>query len=128
MSENSGFIIGGVAIAAIAFAGFMIFNKTKKLKKSHMMNHIDKDILTMKEVIEYFRDTHVLNQLQQNKNYIAVVMREQTQDGKIGIILTLFDAQNEKILDTFNAKYYCVKELDSDLKDSFGNKDMIVLE
>ena len=63
-----------------------------------------------------------------NAVLLAIAMRNKMNDGNIRVILTLFNSKEKKIITTPNTKAYIVKTLDSDLEQSFGDKEMLVLE
>lgn len=60
------------------------------------------------------------------KNIICLLKKIKNNYYKI--ILTIYDKNKEKVLDIYNcALMFKAKDIDTDLKNAFGDKDMIVV-
>lgn len=115
-----------IGLVVVVVVGLIVFMSRKD--KALGFNAIRQDSLTMKEVVEFFQNSEVMNELESNPDLLAVAMRNKMNDGNIRVILTLFNSKEKKIITTPNTKAYIVKTLDSDLEQSFGDKEMLVLE
>ena len=121
---NSVVLISVVLVVVVVIVAFMFF----KNRKDCPFETIEQDTLTMKEVIEFFKQDEVLKILKENKNLLAVAIRKNLPDNKMRLILTLYDTTKEDVIEFPSAKAYIVKTLDSDLEQNFGDKEMIVLK
>ena len=117
-------LISVILVVVVVIVAFVFF----KNRNNFPFETIEQDALTMKEVIEFFKQDEVLKILKENKNLLAVAIRKNLPDNKIQLILTLFDTTKEDVIEFPSAKAYIVKTLDSDLEQSFGDKEMLVLE
>lgn len=124
MQDNTTNILIGVIGFVVIVIGIFFFTR----KKSISIESIKQESLSMKEVIGFFQQTEILKQLQENSNLLAVVVREKLDNGDIALTLTCYDKEKEKIAHSPYTKQYVVKNMDSDLIQNFGNKDMLVLE
>ncbi|MWV61531.1 hypothetical protein DCO58_09065 [Helicobacter saguini] len=126
---NNGLIICALVIAGLVVGAYLAFRKkTASANNTDGLSYEHKDSLSMKEVIEYFKEPKALQELEQNKDYIAVAIKSQTNDNKTKILLTIFDKGKNDIIDTPAAKGFIVNSLDSELLGHFGDKDMIILQ
>lgn len=112
-----GFVVVGIGII-IAFT-----NKfSKKLYETKEV-----EILKMEDVIIFFKKKEVFDKLVSNNNFMAVAIKE-NKNGYYQIICTIYDKSKEKVLNIDNCTLmFKAKNIDNDLKNAFGNKDMIVL-
>ncbi len=115
-----------IGLVVVVVVGLIVFMSRKD--KALGFNAIRQDSLTMKEVVEFFQNSEAMNELKSNPDLLAVVVRNKMNDGNIRVILTLFNSKEKTIITTPNTKAYIVKTLDSDLEQSFGDKEMLVLE
>ncbi len=86
-----------------------------------------------RNIINWFQDPKRLRALQEDKDRLAVVVKENLKNGNCNIINCLFNKRTEKIEGVHNesntnAEGITSEELDSETKNNFGNKDMLVLE
>ncbi|WP_120952317.1 hypothetical protein [Helicobacter sp. L8] len=88
---------------------------------------IEQEVLSMKEVIAFFKEGDVMQSLRGNSALIAVAMRERQSDGRLKITLTPYNKQENAIPHNAPIKTYLVKRLDEDLEKNFGDKGMVVL-
>ena len=116
-----GFFAVGIGII-IAFAN-------KFSKKLYDTKEVD--ILKMEDVIIFFKKKEVFDKLVSDNNLMAVAIKETIKENKkdyYKITLTLYDEKTEDILNIDNCILaFKAKNIDIDLKNAFGNKDMIVL-
>ena len=83
----------------------------------------------VKNVVSFFQKPSRLEQLEQHKEYIATVIKENLDNGKVRIINCLYDKNKEKVVNyEEDAIGYELEQMDSELARNFGNKDMIILQ
>ena len=112
-----GFFAVGIGVI-IAFA-----NKFSK----KLYNTKEVDTLKMEDVIRFFKNKEVFDKISSNKNFISVAIKENKKD-YYNILCAIYDKSKEKVLDIDNcALMFKAKDIDTDLKNAFGDKDMIVL-
>ncbi len=129
MQDNTtNILIGVIGFVVIAIGIFFFTRKKSNNIESNSIESIKQESLSMKEVIGFFQQTEILKQLQENSNLLAVVVREKLDNGDIALTLTCYDKEKEKIAHSPYTKQYVVKNIDSDLMQNFGNKDMLILE
>lgn len=117
-----------ISLASLVVIGGVVYLLKKKRKIK--IEHVEK--LTLHYVKEYF--------IKQEKNIIEnkpiILSIKKTSDNNYGIIfeegleyylLTYYSESKEEILED-NILIVATKELDSNLMDAFGNKDMIILK
>lgn len=105
--------------------GIIIAITNKFSKKLYDTKEVD--ILKMEDVIRFFKKKEIFDKLKSNDNFIAVAIKENKKD-YYNILCTIYDKNKEKVLDIDNcALMFKAKDIDIDLKNAFGNKDMIVL-
>lgn len=99
---------------------------TNKFSKK-LYNVKEFDILKMEDVIIFFKKKEIFDKLKSNDNFIAVAIKENKKD-YYNILCTIYDKNKEEILNIDNcALMFKAKDIDIDLKNAFGDKDMIVL-
>ena len=117
-----------ISLASLVVIGGVVYLLKKKRKIK--IEHVEK--LTLHYVKEYFIK-HEKNIIE-NKPIILSIKK--TSDNNYGIIfeegleyylLTYYSESKEEILED-NILIVATKELDSNLMDAFGNKDMIILK
>lgn len=112
-----GFFAVGIGII-IAFAN-------KFSKKFYNIKEVD--ILKMEDVIIFFKQKEVFDKLKSNDNFIAVAIKENKKD-YYNILCAIYDKSKEEVLNFDNcALMFKAKDIDTDLKNAFGDKYMIVL-
>ena len=84
--------------------------------------------ITMELVKEYFQRPKTRQQLKDNKDFLAVAIREKEREGKIVVTLTLYDTQQEEVVMDVEPVTYRGERLDQGLEEAFGDKEMIVLQ
>lgn len=79
-------------------------------------------------IISFFKDPVRLEQIQNNKNNIAVTIREKLKNGDYTVVNTLFNTDTGEVVDYQNcAEANIAPELDAETNRNFGGKDMMVL-
>lgn len=123
MKELISIIVGICVVGVAAFLFFFKRNATKNYP-----NIKELELLKMEDVIVFFRKKEVLEKLKSNENIIAVAIRENKKD-YYEILCTLYDQQKKEILNIDECSLiFKTKNIDKDLKNAFGDKDMIILQ
>lgn len=118
------FLLGVLGFCAVV-AGITIAFANKFSKKLYDTKEVD--ILKMENVIIFFKKKEILDKLKSNNNFIAVAIKENKKD-YYQILCAIYDKSKEKVLDIDNcALMFKAKDIDTDLKNAFGDKDMIVV-
>lgn len=118
------FLLGVLGFCAVV-AGITIAFANKFSKKLYDTKEVD--ILKMEDVIIFFKNKEVFDKLKSNNNFLAVAIKENKKD-YYQILCAIYDKSKEKVLDIDNcALMFKAKDIDTDLKNAFGDKDMIVL-
>lgn len=105
--------------------GVIIAITNKFSKKFYNVKEVD--ILKMEDVIRFFKNKEVFDKISSNENFISVAIKENKKD-YYNILCAIYDKSKEKVLDIDNcALMFKAKDIDTDLKNAFGDKDMIVL-
>ncbi|WP_163533537.1 hypothetical protein [Helicobacter suis] len=112
-----------IVLIVIAVLGFLVLIFLRQSAPTA----IEQDMLSMKEIIAFFKQGDVVQKLKGNSNMVAVAVREQQSDGRLKITLAPYDKQQSAIATNAPMKIYLVKRLDEDLEKNFGGKEMIVL-
>lgn len=82
-----------------------------------------------KNVISFFRDSTRLRKLQADQNRIAVTIKEKLESGNYNVVNCLFDTEKNQVVDAeTDAEVINAAELDSDMLEHFGDKDMLVIK
>ena len=110
--------------------GIIVAITNKFSKKLYNIKEVD--ILKMEDVIRFFKNKEVFDKLVSDNNLMAVAIKEKikvkSDKYSYNILLTLYDEKTEDILNIDNcALMFKAKDIDTDLKNAFGDKDMIVL-
>lgn len=83
--------------------------------------------ITLELVKEYFLRPKTRQLLKSNEKLLAVAIRERGTEGRIVVMLTLYDTRKEEIATDVEAITYRGERLDRELEEAFGDKEMIVL-
>ncbi len=79
-------------------------------------------------IVSFFKDPQRLKKLQEDKNRIAISIKENLDNGKFNVVNCLYDKTTEEIVDMeTDALGIDAESLDEETKQHFGDKDMIVL-
>lgn len=111
-----------VSIAVIIVSSLIIYMIIKKMVYITADKNIE--ILTMLEVIQYFK-SHI-EVLKVNKSFLPVVIKKMKKD-KIICTVCVYDENKEEVISSPATFTWVANSLDEDLKNAFGNKDMIIL-
>lgn len=112
--------IAYIAAGAGILAGITIVIAISR--KKNTLPVIAVETITLETVIQFFKQPGVLHALGQDKNLVAVVVKE--EDNRL--ILACFNKTTNEIHPKFVC--YTYKTMDEDLQRSFGDKNMIVLQ
>lgn len=105
--------------------GVIIAITNKFSKKLYNVKEVE--ILKMEDVIRFFKNKEVFDKLSSNENFISVAIKENKKD-YYQILCAIYDKSKEEVLDIDNcALMFKAKDIDTDLKNAFGDKNMIVL-
>lgn len=81
-----------------------------------------------KNIVSFFKDPQRLKKLQEDKNRIAISIKENLENGQYNLVNCLYDKTTEEIVDMeTDALGMNAENLDEETKQHFGDKDMIVL-
>lgn len=115
-----------IGICVVGVASFLFFFKRNAAKNYPNIKELE--LLKMEDVIVFFRKKEVLEKLKSNENIIAVAIRENKKD-YYEILCTLYDQEKKEILNIDECSLiFKTKNIDKDLKNAFGDKDMIILQ
>lgn len=79
-------------------------------------------------IVSFFKDPQRLKKLQEDKNRIAISIKENLDNGQFNVVNCLYDKTMEEIVDMeTDALGINAESLDEETKQHFGDKDMIVL-
>ena len=118
------FLLGVLGFCAVV-AGITIAFANKFSKKLYDTKEVD--ILKMEDVIRFFKKKEILDKLKSNNNFLAVAIKENKKD-YYQILCAIYDKSKEEVLNFDNcALVFKAKDIDIDLKNAFGDKDMVVL-
>lgn len=80
-------------------------------------------------IVEWFRNPKRIVILEQNKDAIAVVIKQNLENGNFNVVNCLFDTKRGEIINPVeDAICYTSEELDYETKMHFRDKDMLVLK
>lgn len=82
----------------------------------------------MELVKEYFQRPRTRQLFKDNKDFLAVAIREKETEGRIVVMLPLYDTQQEEVVMDVEPVTYRGERLDQGLEEAFGDKEMIVLQ
>jgi len=86
-------------------------------------------ILSFKNIVMFFKDPSRLALLNENKNLLAISLKEKQSNGEYNVINCLFDEKREKIISAeCNSQGINTKYFDEETLQSFADKDMIILK
>lgn len=81
-----------------------------------------------RNILSFFKDPNRLKKLKEDRNLIAVSIKDNYDKGNYNIVNCLFDRSNNTIVDTENDALGIETEyLDRATANNFGDKDMIIL-
>lgn len=81
-----------------------------------------------KNIVDFFKNPRRLRKLKEDKNKIAVSIKENLENGEYRTVNCLFDKKENEIVDMDdNAVGIESWDIDAQTERAFGNKDMIIL-
>lgn len=81
-----------------------------------------------RHIVMFFRNPKILNELSQNRDAIAVSIKQQLETGDYEVVNCLFDRETNNLINPeSDAEIISADDLDYATESKFGNKDMIVL-
>jgi hypothetical protein len=116
-------VVGGItlAVASLAAVWFLLKNR-----HGTMPMPIKVDRLGVEDVVGFFKRTESLGRLKVSPDKIAVALKDTHDDGRTLITLTLFDKATNEVEKPL--AIYSVKDVDVQLLNLFGDKDMLVIK
>ncbi|WP_104695944.1 LPXTG cell wall anchor domain-containing protein [Helicobacter salomonis] len=124
-ADNTVWIVLAALVMLIGLGALLWFKK--KFSTDHL-KPIEQEVLSMKEVLTFFKEPQVSALLQENQDLVLVALRQKHHDGRIRIVLTLYNHEKESISNFPGSRFYLVKRIDEDLKATFGGKEMVILK
>jgi hypothetical protein len=108
-----------------------ILESIKSILKS-VWNYLKKIYLKIvsffKNIVSFFKEPNRLKEIKENQNIIAVAIKENLKNGEYTVINCLFDKEKEELVNSEEDTLVINAEnLDQDTKNSFGNKEMVIL-
>ena len=109
----------------IAIVLAMVFAVVKCIKSASIAT-ADVDVMTLGDVVAFFKRPGVIEMLKASPDRIAVAIREKREGESALVSLCAFNKRTNKVelpFGRFNAR-----SLDADLLSVFNDKDMIILQ
>lgn len=116
-------VIGGIALVALSLTAVWLVLKNRR---GAMPEPIKVDRLGVEEVVGFFRRPEVAALLKASSDKIAVALKDKQDGGQTLITLTLFDKATNGV--DKSLALYSVKDVDVELLNLFGDKDMLVIK
>lgn len=93
----------------------------------------EKIVNFVKNIVSWFKDPSRHKKLQENKKLIATSIKRNLENGQFNVINCLYDTEKEDIVGDYDvSNQYAAgiesEGLDSETKNRFGDKDMIILK
>ena len=87
----------------------------------------------VKNIVLWFKEPSILQMLKQNRKLLAVSIKKNLEANNYNVINCLYDTEKEDIVGDYDVSNQYAdgiesKGLDSETKNSFGDKDMIILK
>ncbi|WP_120944654.1 hypothetical protein [Helicobacter labacensis] len=79
----------------------------------------------LKNIVDWFKDPQRAKRLQEEKDKLAVVIKENLDNGNVNVINCLFNTETSQI--EGDAQGIESEQLDAETQRRFGNNEMIVL-
>ncbi len=130
-------MIGVCVVAGITLVAVCVFVARKKKRDEDSLFSIafdqvvkceEIDVLDMGEVVKYFKNPSQLKMLRENKTFLAVAVKKNEPDGSFKVACCVFDKEKSEVVDIQNVCCYHAKKLGEDLRATFGDKPMVVLQ
>ena len=82
-----------------------------------------------KNIVSFFKDPQRLKKLQEEKNTIAVTIKENLNNENYHVVNCLYNVETDEIVDMeTDALGMDAESLDEETKQKFGDKDMLILQ
>ncbi|WP_346678732.1 hypothetical protein [uncultured Brachyspira sp.] len=79
-------------------------------------------------IMKFFKNPQRLNKLKQNKNILAISIKDRLENGKYNIVNCLYNKEDDELVDMeTDTLGYEAERLDAETEKQFRNADMIVL-
>ena len=78
-----------------------------------------------KNIVSWFRDPRKLEKLKEDKDQIAVVIKEKLANGDYEVINVLYNKNDNTVTD---AEVMSTGDIDQETRNNFKDKDMLILE
>ena len=75
-------------------------------------------------IVSWFRNKYRMKKIQENRNKIAIVIKESLDNGNYNVINCLFDTEKNTLDDS---EIIQGEKLDNETKNKFENRDMVIL-
>lgn len=82
----------------------------------------------VKHIVNWFKDPKRLANLRNNKDIIAVSLKENLDNGNFNVVDCLYNKATEEVVDISDSALYEAEDLDSKAENAFGDKPMVVLQ
>lgn len=87
----------------------------------------------VKNIVLWFKEPSILQMLKQNRKLLAVSIKKNLEANNYNVINCLYDTEKEDIVGDYDVSNQYAdgiesKGLDSETKNRFGDKDMIILK
>ena len=83
----------------------------------------------VKNIVGFFKDPQRLKKLQEEKNTIAVTIKEHLDNENYHVVNCLYNVETDEIVDMeTDALGMDAESLDEETKQKFGDKDMLILQ
>lgn len=83
----------------------------------------------VKNIVGFFMDPQRLKKLREEKNTIAVTIKENLENENYHVVNCFYNVETEEIVDMeTDALGINAESLDEETKQKFGNKDMLILK
>ena len=80
-------------------------------------------------ILGFFKDINRVRKLQEDKNRIAVSIKEKLASGDYNVVNCLFDTLTNEVVDAqTDAEVINAEDLDADTLRNFGDKNMLVIK
>lgn len=112
-------VCGGLVIIIAAFV--LVWRKRRK-----GLDPIVVEILTLADVIKFFKREEIASKLKANKDYMAVALKEKGNVGRVRIDLCIFDNKASAVSEPL--ALYDAAIIDDALANAFGDKGLLVLK
>lgn len=98
-------------------------------KRNQLTKIYKQKTISMEEILTFFKQDQNLKVLKENPNLLACVIREKLKNGKVKLVLTLFDTKTNEIIwkDFGSVVEYRLDFLPEEIVDEFNDKDLLVL-